>query len=97
MAMIWEQTRQLEGETLYTVYRHKPFNIINVHEDRVTFVPQDGKGTHRWVRREQIERIFERVHNGRSLDRQLVQEHYPNDYNTSYITAIVKRLFEVLG
>ncbi len=92
MTTVWDSGRQLKGETLYTISRRKPFDVVDVLSDRIIFVPRDGKGTPRWASREQIEHICGLANIARDVQRKLVQEQYPNDYNTSYITAIVKAI-----
>ncbi len=92
MTTIWEHTQRLKGETLYTISRHKPFDVIDVLSDRIVFVPHDGKGTPRWASREQIEHLCGLARGGQDVNRKLVQEIYPSDYNTSYMAAIIKAI-----
>jgi hypothetical protein len=89
MSAIWSRAYHLKGQTLHTLARQKPFEIVDVLADRIVFVPQQGKGTERWASREQIERIDALMRLGKELTQELVRLEYPNDYNTSYITAIV--------
>jgi len=92
MTIVWDNVQRLKGETLYTISQHKPFDIVDVLSDRIIFVPRNGKGTPRWASREQIEHICGFAKTTQDIDRKLVQEQYPSDYNTSYIIAIVKAI-----
>jgi hypothetical protein len=83
----WKYIRAMEGETLHTLRRGKPFTVIAVHEDRVRVFPQDGKGSERSVPRDQIEYVAN-LELRQSEMRQAALQQYPKSQNTSYIAAI---------
>jgi hypothetical protein len=88
MPFSWERVRRLEGATILTLHKVKPFVVCKVEDDRVRFRPDDGKGSERSVRRDQIERIAS-LRLSREELRRRAQEEFPKNRNTSYIAAIV--------
>lgn len=87
MESIWAGVRKLEGTTLATLRRSKPFVVLAVEDDRVRILPRGGKGGERSVPRAHIERIAA-MGLSREEARQRTAEEFPNSQNTSYIAAI---------
>ena len=88
MADVWQRVQALEGRTLLTLARRRPFKIVAVSSDRVEFVPEQGKGTVRWFPRKDIEYIAS-LNLKREDLRARLQEEWPSDQNTSYVAAII--------
>jgi hypothetical protein len=90
MSDIWNKVQKLEGKTLYTSARNKPFDVVEVRPDRIVFTPRNGSGAYRWADRRQIETAYQLAgSNNNYITAIIVQEKYPNDRNSSYIAAIV--------
>lgn len=87
MDVIWDRVRALEGATLTTLHRSKPFRVVAVEEDRVRVVPVDGNGTERAVRRERVEHMAGLRFSRDEMVRRTAQE-FPDSRNTSYMAAI---------
>lgn len=82
----------LQGKTLLTVARKRPFQIVDVDDTRVTFVPANGKGTQRWEERSTIEDLMNLCRAKGRLSAHDVAEAYPDTWNSSYLAAIVHEL-----
>jgi hypothetical protein len=91
MQSIWERVKQLEGTTLYTLWQHKPFKIVEVTTDLVRLVPQEGRLRRRNIRRDRIEHIAG-LGLPQDILRKRVQQEYPESQNTSYYAAIVHEI-----
>ncbi len=87
MSTLWDRVRQLEGATLAPLHHDKPFTVFSVLEDSVRLLPQDGTGSERSVRRDQIEHIAGLGVSREEL-RQRAAREFPGNQNTSYIAAI---------
>lgn len=88
MSSIWDRVRQLEGTTLCTLHKSKPFTVVSVHTDCVRVVPEDGTGSERPIRRDRIEHMASLALQRDEL-RHRTQREYADSQNTSYIAAIV--------
>ncbi len=87
MLAVWDRVRQLQGATLATLHRARPFTVVAVEDDCVRVLPQDGKGTERSVRRDRVEHVAGLGLPRDELRRRVAQE-YPDSQNTSYIAAL---------
>ena len=93
MTDAWQRVRQLEGKTLLTPARSKPFRIVRVMGDRVEFVPVNGNGTVRWFPRADLEHIARQVVGLTAKEIQpRVRQEWPDDQNTSYVAAILREI-----
>ncbi len=87
--MLWERIQALKGKTLHTGRRRKVFEVVDVTDDHAFFVPQDGNGTTRSFPRRGFEHIAGLGLNPSIVTRQRVQEEFPRDQNSCYVTAIL--------
>src|SRR5262245_11426816 len=88
MANVRNMITQLQGKTLQTLYRPKPFRVVSVQTDSVRVIPEEGKGKIRPIRLDRIEELFRQRLGKDELRRQALRL-YPESRNTSYMAAIV--------
>jgi hypothetical protein len=85
----WSQVRALEGDTLHTLHRNRPFEIIAVDGSQVLIKLSTGKA--RPVRRQEIEGTFDELVQVGGIDLKAIGErHSPR--STAYVAAILARL-----
>ena len=85
----WPQIQALEGKTLQTLDRHKPFEVVMVAESRVTLKVSTGKI--RTVRRKEIEDAFRELTLGGAISRSEIRERH-SQWNPAYVAAILAEL-----
>jgi hypothetical protein len=90
--MFWKTVRQLRGETLVTTRQKKRFCIVDVQDDRIIYVAERGNGGNRWTMRQDLEDINEALGSINDISPVDVRKHSPDDFNTSYIAAILMRV-----
>lgn len=90
MINVWQHIKSLEGKTLFTLARHKPFDIVSVLNDRVVYIPKSGSGTPRWSYRKDIEYLVGLRMKLGELTPSQVAEEFPSEYNSSYLAAFVE-------
>ena len=91
MREIWDQVRDLEGSTLFTLHRNKPFDVDEVRDDEILVIPHDGKRKRRKILRRNIE-IAVGLNIPKENLRKRVQQEFPDNQNSSYIAAIVSEV-----
>ena len=91
MASTWDKVQRLEGRTLHTLYRPKPFEIVKVTNKVVSLMPREGKQRPRSILRGRIEHLAG-LGLRRDELRKRVQAEYPTSQNTSYYAAIVHEI-----
>ena len=94
MANFWERIRALDGQTLVTTAQAKQFRITDVRNDRICFVPLEGKGGERWWPKKGLEDLNEIFCDENVITREMVRGHFPKDQNTSYVAAILNAVKE---
>jgi hypothetical protein len=87
MPPVWERVRRLEGQTLNTLTRARPFTVLAVGQESVRLRPEIGKHSERCVPRRQIEHIASLGLPKEKL-RQAALAEFPKSQNTSYIAAL---------
>ena len=85
----WPQIRALEGKTLQTLDRHKPFEVVAVAESQVALKLSTGKI--RTVRRKEIEDAFGELTLGGAISRSEIHERH-SQWNPAYVAAILAEL-----
>jgi hypothetical protein len=85
----WPQIQALEGKTLHTLDRRKPFEIVMVAEKQVVLKVSTGKI--RTVRRSEIEGAFCELTLRGTLSRSGIHERH-SPYNPAYVAAILAEL-----
>ena len=83
---VTDAIRQLEGKTLYTLFRPSPFDVVDVGDKTVRI--QTGKRKLRSILINRIAKIAGLPTSRDELRRVTLQE-FPDSRNTSYIAAIV--------
>ena len=89
---IQRSSESLQRQTLYTIKQHKAFTIVDVSNDRISFVPKAGKGTVRWEYRSGIDQLVNLKSRLGKLDVTDVRGEFPDSRITSYMAAIVDAL-----
>jgi hypothetical protein len=85
----WPEIQALEGKTLRTLDRRKPFEIVMVAEKQVVLKVSTGKV--RTVRRSEIEDAFCELTLRGTLSRSGIHERH-SPYNPAYVAAILAEL-----
>lgn len=90
MSNIWTRIRQLEGQTLYTAARQRPFRIDRV-SNRLIFYTLGSTGNERSSLRETFEQIDNLGLKQHEITRGRVDEEITtaDRFNTSYVHAIL--------
>jgi hypothetical protein len=91
MADFWQRVQELQGKTLLTLARQRPFRVVSVSSDRVEFVPENGNGNVRWFPRKDIE-LIAGLGLARDEIRPRLQQEWPSCQNTSYVASIVHEI-----
>lgn len=89
MADFWIRVQALSGRTLKTRARGKAFDVIEVRDDRIVFVPQAGNGGQRWIGRSWLEQVADLHLDESELTPSRLSQEFPNDQNLSYMAAII--------
>jgi len=88
--------RQLEGKTLTTIDRKKPFRVVAVMDDSVRVIPEDGNGAKRKILRVRVEHIAALgLSKENCLDR--IKQEYPDSQNKSYIASLALAVADASG
>jgi hypothetical protein len=85
----WSQIRALEGKSLRTLDRHKPFEVVAVTEKQVALKVSTGKV--RPVRREEIEGAFRGLILTGEISRSEIRKRH-SQWNPAYVAAILAEL-----
>jgi hypothetical protein len=83
----------LEGETLETLDRRKPFSIERRGEAELVVVPESSQVERRILRTE-IEGAFNQLWLERELSLRVIREQHSRD-NATYVAALLARLDEI--
>jgi hypothetical protein len=94
MANFWDRIKTLNGSTLVTTAQEKQFRVTDVRNDRICFMPLEGKGGERWWPKRGLEDLNELYWEEAQITREMVRTHYPKDQNTSYVAAILNAVKE---
>lgn len=74
---VWDEIKKLKGQTLRTLDRRKPFDVIEVDSNTVVILPRSTK-IERPIRREGIETAYRRLMTtGQLTIKEIEEEHTP--------------------
>ncbi len=91
---LWSQVKALEGQTLYTLERRKPFLVARVNPDHIIVIPDSTKKPMPPITKEILEQIYKHLVKHGSLERAEIRENF-SDFNPAYISAILANLKSV--
>ena len=94
MANLWERVRSLEGRTLPTVNRCALFDISKVGEDYVQVVPRSTGKPRRPIKSDNFKRAAELGLDTADVTPDHLRGVGIDEYNRSYIAAIVRAAVE---
>jgi hypothetical protein len=88
----WSQVQALQGRTVHTLYRNRPFEVIAADESQVTI--KLSTGSVRPVRRLEVMGAFDELVQAGEIDLLAIGErHSPR--STAYVAALLAQLGEV--
>jgi hypothetical protein len=87
---IWEEIKKLNGQTLKTLDRQKPFNILAVTDHVVLICPEETQ-TERPISRDEIEKAYRYLVTIGETTRTEIREKF-SEYNPAYVAAILASL-----
>lgn len=83
----WAYIRRLEGETLKTLDRKNPFDVVKVYEANLIVVPHISR-KQRKIAREVIENVVSDLKTHGMITRAEIRERH-SDFNPAYIAAVI--------
>jgi hypothetical protein len=95
MLTVWEIVKELEGKSINTLVRKKPFKIHGVLDDRIIYIPKTS-GSPRWSYRKDIEYLVELRKKKGKLSPSDIAAEFPKEYNSSYMAAVVDTVYKTL-
>ena len=87
---LWAELKKLEGKTLHTLDRKKPFEVVEVSGDRVQICTSTGR--ERSVRWRSLEQAYAHLEKFGRLTRKEIGELGYSEYNRAYVAALLANL-----
>lgn len=87
---VWDEFGKLEGKTLFTLDQHKPFDVLEISDQRMLIRPHETD-TERKIRRHEIEDAYRQLTAVGELTRSEIKEEF-SKFNPAYVAAILAEL-----
>src|SRR5688572_5072940 len=87
---IWDEFEKLEGKTLVTLDRRKPFDVWKVAAQEINIRPHETDTESR-IQRHEIEDAYRRLTAIGELTRSEIRDQFSN-FNPAYVAAILAEL-----
>ena len=90
---LWMEINKLTGQTLKTLDRRNPFDVVEVSEHAVVVRPHKS-GIERKISRDSMENAYKRLSVAGEITRVEVRENF-SQFNPAYVVAILAELPDV--
>lgn len=90
---MWSQFKRFEGETLYTLDRRNPFDVVRVTRSQLIVSPHKS-GDERILTRQVLEGAYQTLQQKTELTRGDIQANY-SGWSSAYVAALLAQLPDV--